>query len=254
LALTDELLQFELTDQEIISAFNIQKKNERIQWKKKFVEWDKESIAEKSNQKGKVVSFAFIKYAVAACVIGALVWVGIEVNKNNSTNFANNKTDTTQHIVKSIEKPQFANAVVIKQSINLLQEQNIGYAPSSVKEIKIEITKLQGKIISMEKYLSNKQQGRAGNGMIGYELKKEIDSLKSINNTYFFDGSHLQLFTVNDFTNKIQVLKTNANHYYLKENETYFEIIKTAKNLPLIPVTDKATINKIERIEFDNEK
>ncbi|MEY4875204.1 MAG: hypothetical protein RL708_353 [Bacteroidota bacterium] len=258
LALTDELLQFELTDQEIISAFNIQKKNEQIEWKKKFAEWDKETVTEKANQKGKVISFAFIKYAVAACVIGALVWVGIEVNKNNTTNFANNKIDTTHQIIKSIEKPQFANAVVIKSSRNIIQEQNIGYAPTAAKEIKIEVIELQNRILSMEKYFSNQLQGRvgapAGEGLFSYELKKEIDSLKSINNTYLFDGNHLQLFTENDFTNKIQVLKTNSNQYYLKENKAYFEIIKTAKNIPLIPVTDKAIINKIERIEFDNEK
>jgi hypothetical protein len=293
LALTDDEITFDISDREIASAFaELEKKKERDELKRKMQEWDKteqpafsdnkrlffqlidsdveyarESKKETVNET-KRIPLSFIKYAVAACFVGAMVWIGVRFFNNQPTehnlasnemnyhrlteqNHASNKIDTikSQPIISAA--PEFAKVDIIVNSLPLMQESGLGYGPSAKANIKLIVTNLEPRIASLEKYI-NSQAATKKNVLAS--AQGELDSLKKLTGSYTFDGKSLQLFSTANKNSKKGVLRTSDNHYYYRVGDQFFALQVSSKPMPLAKFNDKPIIDKLERIIFDNEK
>ena len=279
LSLIDEAAAFEITDNEITSAIQLlEKKKEYEKLKEKMKEWDiaeqtsklsnaniyyqlrdnkaaTDFKAEQSRKPSKIVPLSFIKYAVAACFVGAMVWIGAMFynSQPKENNLAGNKSDSLKVPATIAPQPEFAKVDVSENILPLMKEHGLGYAPVTTK-IRIVINDLQPRITSMEKYIADKSHGTSDSGKVNSSVQYEMDSLRKLTKNYTFDGKSLQLFTAPDNHLKNTVLKTTDNHYYYREGDHFFTLQQADKPTPFVKVTDKAIIDKLEKVVFDNEK
>lgn len=278
LLLIDKAATFEITDNEIKSAIQLlEKKKEHEKLKEKMKEWDfaeqtsnlsnaniyfqlrdDESAtdlkAKQSRKPSKIVSLSFIKYAVAACFVGAMIWIGAIFynNQPKENNLAANKSDTLKAPATIATQPEFAKVVVSENILPLMEEHGLGYAPVETK-IRIIINDLQPRIASMEKYIADNSHGTRGSGKVDSSVQYEIDSLRKITKYYTFDGKSLQLFASPENHLNNTVLKTTDNHYYYRVGNHFFTLQQADKPIRFAKVTDKVIIDRLERVVFDNE-
>jgi|GEM_PF-2648398 len=278
LSLMDDAAAFEIADNEITSAFQLlEKKNEYEKLKGKMKEWDKAEQKSKmsnaniyyqlaNNKQGtdkveptrkpsRIIPLSFIKYAVAACFIGAMVWIGVMFynNQPKENNLAANKSDSLKVPATIAPQPEFAKVEVSENILPIIKEHGLGYVPVATK-IRTVINDLQPRIASMEKYIADKSHGTSDSGKVNSSVQSEMDSLRNLTKNYTFDGKSLQLFTAPDNHLKNTVLKTTDNHYYYREGDHFFTLQQADKPTPFVKVTDKAIIDKLEKVVFDNEK
>ena len=279
LSLMDDAAAFEIADNEITSAYQLlEKKNEYEKLKEKMREWDiaeqkskmsnaniyyqlannkpASDFSDKHTRKpSKIIPLSFIKYAAAACFVGAMVWIGAMFynNQPKENNLAANKPDSLKVPATTAPQPEFAKVGVAENILPLMKERGLGYAPVATK-LRIVINDLQPRIASMEKYIADKAHGAGDNGKVYSSFLSEMDSLKKLTKNYKFDGKSLQLFNNPDNHLKNTVLETTDNHYYYREGDHFFMLQQTDKPTPFVKVTDKAIIDKLERVVFDNEK
>lgn len=256
--LLDEASAFEITDNEITSAFQLlEKKNEYERLKDKMNEWDTAQTQTTISipKPSRTIPLSFIRYAVAACFIGAMAWIGIRFYNDQPTenNLAANKSDSLKVPATIAPQPEFAKVEVSEHTLQLMKEHGLGYAPVETK-LRIVINDLHPRIASMEKYIADKTHDPSDSGKVSSYVQSEIDSLKKLTKSYKFDSKSLQLFTAPDNNLKNTVLETTDNHYYYSEGDHFYMLQQSDKPIPFVKVTDKAKIDKLERVVFDNEK
>ncbi len=278
LSLIDEAAAFEITDNEITSAIQLlEKKKEYEKLKEKMKEWDiaeqkskmsnaniyyqltdNKSVIDKvvpARKPSRTIPLSFIKYAAAACFVGVMVWIGAMFynNQPKENNLAANKSDSLKVPATIAPQPEFAKVDVSENILPLMKEHGLGYAPVTTK-IRIVINDVQPRIASMEKYIADEAPGTIDSSKVNSSVQSEMDSLRKLTKNYTFDGKSLQLFTMPDNHLKNTVLKTTDNHYYYREGDHFFTLQQTDKPTPFLIVTDKAIIDKLEKLVFDNEK
>lgn len=251
-----EKLTFEINDHEIQ---NVIKKQSREDLKEKMKQWDKELESNKpkfsnhsSNQeKSKVISLNWLKYAVAACVVFG---IGIVIWQNNTTEIPNNNNiisntekDTTKTKKPSIiEEPIEAIAYqeqIIQSKVQLPND--LGFAPSkNDKTIKIIFKDGLNNIKKLEKLLIQNHSQK-------FALENQLNQLKSNLEKYEFNGKELIIYT-----NKkpfISILSVDNKSYFIKKDQKYFYLYFSKIPLAFKEVKSAEMIEKLEKISFENE-
>lgn len=281
LSTIDEAMNFEIADEEIAAAFKgIEKQNERDDLKRKMkelaraeqpvieesgsrlfrLEGDGTSYSQSDKQdilteasKRKTISLSFVKYAVAACFVGAMIWFGIKFydagSKVNNTEVA--KIDSpTRPVTKA--KPVFAKVEWSENFIPMQTETGMGFADvGSAEKLPIIIQNVVPRIQSIEEYLEKPQTDTSETALRAI-AKEELESLKTLSTSYIFDGHKLQLFQALDAQLQNSVIKTADKKYYLMSGDSFYQLTISTQQQNLNKITDSQLIEKLERIVFDN--
>jgi hypothetical protein len=219
------------------------------------------------NDKVKIISLSWTKYAVAACfVFGLGFWFF-----NNQTDFV---TPVNPVVIQpnggntklTAPKPVLEEAITSSKATDVLIDEGLGFS-SSTKQIKVitinninRISSVQKAIETyqnfIEKELITSKDDGIKNKSLHIEIKKEIEalqielnSLQTKNDKYLFDGKALTLFDVEQ--TKIIVL-TYGNDYYFKKGSNFYVLTKT--NVPRVftKVKDKTLQTSLEQVLFTN--
>ena len=281
-----EKYTFEIDEKQLVEGIT---KIERQALRDKLKVWDEELIESDSNlheikfsladaesrssfsneiknDKVKIISLQWIKYAIAACfVFGLGFW------------FFNNQTDMLpvnpvviqpngENTKLTAPKPVLEEATTSSKVTDVLIDEGLGFTSSS-KQIKVitinninRISSVQKAIETyqsfIEKELITSKDDGIKNKKLHIEIKKEIEalqielnSLKSKHNAYLFDGKALTLYDIEQ--TKITVLAFENDYYFKKGNEFY---VLTKTNVPrvYIKVNDKTLQNSLEQVLFSN--
>lgn len=274
LSLTDEELLFDLSDSEMASAFGkIDKKKEQEDIMKKMREWDKEETPAYANnehisyqvnepateysaaskKETKRIPLSFIKYAAAACFIGAMVWIGVNFydtgSKSDNTEVAKVDSPAMQ---SAKTRPVFAKVVASENIIPLQAETGMGFADAqSVKKLPIVIQNVAPRIQSIEDYL-NKPQTDTSETTLRAIAKEELESLRRLSTSYIFDGEKLHLFQTLGAHVQNSVIKTADKKYYFMSGDNFYRLIISKQQQELSKITNSQLVEKLERIVFDN--
>jgi hypothetical protein len=282
-----EKYSFEIDDKNLVEAIT---KIERQTLRDKMKVWDEELIESNyrrpvvkfylddaetkssfddkfKNDKVKIISLSWTKYAVAACfVFGLGFWFF-----NNQTDFV---TPVNPVVIQpnggnnklTAPKPVLDEAITSSKATDVLIDEGLGFS-SSTKQIKVitinninRISSVQKAIETyqnfIEKELITSKDDGIKNKSLHIEIKKEIEalqielnSLQTKDDAYLFDGKALTLFDVEQ--TKIIVL-TYGNDYYFKKGSNFYVLTKT--NVPRVftKVKDKTLQTSLEKVLFTN--
>ncbi len=290
-SIIDEVINFDIANEEITAAFKgLNKKNERNSLKRQFNELEKgEELVYKEDsrsmslveeptttygqteklavpfekRKTKTISLSFLKYAAAACFIGAMVWIGVKFYDTGSTR---DNTEVAKIDVPAVPdakiKPAFAEVEVTENIIPLQTETGMGFADvGSIKKLPIVIQNVMPRIQSIEDYL-NKPQTCTSETTLRDTLVEvikeqtgaveELELLLRLSKSYIFDGEKLQLFQTFNAHVQNSVIKTADKKYYLMSGNNFYQLTISKQQQDLNKITDSQLIEKLERIVFDN--
>jgi hypothetical protein len=218
---------FFLSDTDVNS---VMKKKARLDLKNKFNNWDNELVEEKvtsikktgnSTEKSKVFSIHLVKYAVAACLI---ISAGLFYFNSD------NKMDV------------LANVVTTKHTISIVEDNGLGYiAKEQSKKIEVIFKDYQMRIASINKVKKNTSA-----------YKAELDSLKSLKNTYIFNGEKV-IINSKDDNEKLNLIRLYGEVFYIQKNNLFYKIIESNSPIKMIDENDKRIIEELEKIIFQNE-
>jgi len=265
-----ERLTFELSQDEIT---NVITKIEREDLKAKFKEWDKELKKEKEpvifyslgNEKKmepqqKVISFSWIKYAIAAClVLAGGVWFFKYSNPDivpSDNGVVTNDKDTTPVVSpKIIEAPIEAiayNTKVIARTVQYPSDLGFTNTKNS-KVVTIYLKDASQSIAKFKNELARDFKGVAGYGPRYKVLEKEYNSLLSKQGRYEFNGKQLIIYTQN-LKVSYSILSLDDKTYYLKTDNNYYDLSLTKLPLKFKQLKDATLIEQLEKTSFDNEE
>ena len=280
-----EKYTFEIDEKQLVEAIT---KIERQALRDKMKVWDEELIESNSdkikfslaetetessfgdeikNDKVKIISLQWIKYAVAACfVLGLGFWFYTSQNQmvvpdNPVVTQPNGDSNPLE-----APKPTLVESTTNTQVTDVLVNEGLGFSNASkqVKIIKINnserISSIQRAIELyqnfIEKELITSKDDGIKNKSLHIEIKKEIEalqielnSLQSKHNAYLFDGKALTLYDIEQ--TKITVLAFE-NDYYLKRGNDFYKLTQTVMPQKYIKVTNNSLKESLEQILFTN--
>lgn len=262
-----ERLTFKLHENTIEA---VTKKKGREDLKEKFKKWDTEIENEKSpvifyslekeenkielnkkQNKSKVISLSWMKYAVAACFIFGLgTWFfkfnSPEVLPNDNNVVTTTDKDTiTEKNPKLKTEPVEAIAYSIKTSKNSIQyPSDFGFTTTNDSKSILVLIKDGSKSIQiLEKKLSKTKID---------SIRKQLDLLKHQMGKYEFNGKELIIYSSN--TNlKTSILSINDKEFFVKKDAIYYFLYFTKLPLEFKEVKDSQLIEQLEKISFENE-
>ena len=82
--------------------------------------------------------------------------------------------------------------------------------------------------------------------------KAELDSLKSLKNTYIFNGGKV-IINSKDDNQKLNLIKLYGEVFYIQKNNLFYKIIESNSPIKMIDEKDKRIIEELEKIIFQNE-
>lgn len=216
-----------------------------------------ETYSNKSGKKKRRFSslkFNLTKLAVAACVIGLIIATTIFVlnKKNNGSQLANNNTtksiDTNHwglNHENQISKPLTGDTLKYFE-LQLPALKNESSESNSKQEILfVRLYAIKEKIIELEKVLIKKEA--VGDGPAASVILNSCDSIKSLYNKYIFNGQAISLYLTDESEPKFYKL---ADQYYVKIGINTYNIAHTPSLRTLYLITDKAILDKIDKIEL----
>jgi hypothetical protein len=182
---------------------------------------------------------AWIKYAVAACIIGliAVTTVIIYNNRNASNEIARNKpttSDTSSTIKKNqgkIEALSINKWDSAEMTLTVRKESSMGFAVKQEK-MAVRVYKPKENVAGLP------------------EVEKQIDSLRKLNKTYIFKNNSLSVYLTN---NDLPVLYKIDNKYYLKITDTVYHIRPSDKPAMLNKVTDRSILTRIDKTNYQQD-
>lgn len=228
---------------------------------------EKSLIFEEKNHKVKVISFSWIKYAVAACVVFGLgFWFYSSQNEIdlplNPVVTQPNGDNSSLDAPKPILVESFKNTKVTDVLVN----EGLGFSNAS-KQIKIVSINNNERIVSIhkaidvyQKFLEKELLTSPGvgpkNKSLLIQIEKEIDSLEkeltelqSKQNSYLFDGKALTLYDLE--STKITVI-AYENDYYLKKGNDFYKLTQTVVPQKYSKVINNSLKESLEQILFTN--
>jgi hypothetical protein len=263
-----EKATFEIPENDLEAVI---KKTERENLKKKFKQWDEEIEADEALQtvpsekkkpiqkEVKVIRLDWLKYAVAACVIiTAGIWL-YQDNKSVVIPTENNIVNTEEDTINAKEKeivPEPSTDIVYSSKTIKTRVQypiDMGFTETSqTKHINItfrdataSVHKLKAKLIESEK------ENQENNNKIN-ALKNQIKLLENQIGKYEFDEKELVIYA-SDVNPKIEILSEDEKTFFIKKQNKYFKIFFTKKPSNFEEVKDLNLIEKLEKINFENE-
>jgi hypothetical protein len=280
-----EKYTFEIDEKQLVEAIT---KIERQALRDKMKVWDEELIQsnsdlqdvkfslsseeklinfEETNENAKVISFSWVKYAVAACfVLGLGFW--FYTSQNQMVVPDNPVVTQPNGDSNSLEapKPTLVESTTNTQVTDVLVNEGLGFSNASkqVKIIKINNSKRISSIQRaielyqnfIEKELITSKDDGIKNKSLHIEIKKEIEtlqielnSLKSKHNAYLFDGKALTLYDIEQ--TKITVLAFE-NDYYLKKGNDFYKLTQTVIPQKYTKLNNNSLKESLEQILFTN--
>jgi hypothetical protein len=96
-----------------------------------------------------------------------------------------------------------------------------------------------------------------GNGPLGKQIIRQIDSLQALLNTYTYNASTkkatFNLPFLIEIKNIISIDTDNLSKFYINIGEQYYLIETNKKPVKLVPVANKSIIESLQKVEFLNE-
>lgn len=253
--------EFQLQEPEIKSAVT---QVERDAIKEKLKKLDsKEDVIKKTTSP--VISIKpFIKYAAAAAIIGIVFWGGYLIINNNgekqNTGFAdyNGDDSKSKYLLNTEITPNLPAITDQVSEKKVLVPVSFGFAKKEQEIIFIVIQNVEKQIDTLKKIYSDQLQGRtgAGNGPVAKAIRQQIDSLSAIKGAYTYGLADkkiiLRLGNGQKADEIISLDPSDKSKLFIKIGKSYFQLKPTKKALKLPIVTDKATIDELEKIIFQN--
>jgi hypothetical protein len=266
-----EALTFEIDDEDLEL---IVKKQAREDLRLKLKQWDKElipanevSINTSYNTFEKSSNFSWIQYSLAACVLFILGFWGIYILNQDSV-FDNSievsQTDLNkspkQDEIKLLKSIRLASIRTNYKTVNLVESYSPGFVKTQPK-IKIVISNSEARITSINNLLIRlrelyNKRGASKNLTSKDELKnkiellnKELINLKSLKDTYEFNGTELKLNKT--IPANTQILLSN-NSYYLNINKGFFPLLISKQSRTLQKLSNPTEIEALNKILFEN--
>ncbi|MHA8054044.1 hypothetical protein [Aquirufa sp. OSTEICH-129A] len=262
-----EALNFEIPENTLENSI---KKQSREKLKQQFRKWDEE-LNEREVETTKIISFSWLRYAVAASVLFLVgIWVFNSFQKDLSPNDTLELSSTEKQKnkilgeIKQIESHGLVDVVSNQKKIRILENNGIGFI-NKTQKLKIVIKNPQPRITSIvlaiEQYQKLLETKFAPNSFSGQNnlyqmlenridsLKIELSSLKAMQNTYVFDEKILTLHTSR--SDKIQILY-NEDIYYLNKEDNFYPLVQTSQPKKLEKLNDSAKQEALSKILFDN--
>lgn len=276
---------FEIDEKQLVEAIT---KIERQALRDKMKVWDEELIESNSdkikfslaetetessfgdeikNDKVKIISLQWIKYAVAACfVLGLGFW--FYTSQNQMVVPDNPVVTQPNGDSNSLEapKPTLVESTTNTQVTDVLVNDGLGFSNASkqVKIIKINnserISSIQNAIYAYQKFIekelfTSKSDG-VKNKKLHAEIKKEIEalqielnSLQIKHDTYLFDGKSLTLYDLE--LTKITVIAYEKD-YYLKKGNDFYKLTQTVIPQKYTKLNNNSLKESLEQILFTN--
>lgn len=197
--------------------------------------------------------FNWKRFAIAASIIGLIVTTTfiiftqdkkeIDVVSNKATintpytgndSLLNNQTALNPPILKPLPPD-------LKQ-VKILKEQSFGFAAED-EYLKLEIYNLESYLESYKDSVKNEI-----NPIRKDLYSKAVDSLKNMVNRYSFQNNLLKIYIPTK--QKVKVFKIENEIYFQIDNTTY-ECKESKELLPLKKISDKQTLNTIDKILFN---
>ncbi len=249
----DDEDEFDISDEQMRDAMTL---HMRENLKRQFEEIDKEEDLINIKEIVPAASVAskaqiFLRFAKAACLVGILtgsvyfVAINLKSNKNSTpavTEFVNaNKTIDT-----SLKKPEAGERQNIQSSPTHVKKNSENPLIADRREMKIQVLKEQtglgfaGTVVNTDSVIIRQ------NGL----LRTDFD-------TYTYDSvKKIIELNLSKTTNRVKLIslqKTEKTSLFLKIENVFFLIHESNTLNPLMPVTNKNTIDSLERILFSNE-
>ena len=254
LSLMDDDAAFEIADNEITSAFQLlEKKNEYEKLKEKMK--DLENIEQPATisiaKPTKTILLSFLKYTLAACCIGALVWLiafmmnGKKVSKydtfvNKIQDSLTKKIDTLKVLPTVSGKPIFAPIKRTEFNAPLFSEKGLD------SKTYIVVDNLEPRILSLKHFLNLcKDDSTLLNCN---QANNELSQLIKVNNKYIFDEKYLNIFS--SVKHKPLIIKTVDQKYYLVLDGAYYYLLETKEPIKMDKVADTVLIERLKLIIF----
>lgn len=252
----DQEDEFQIPETEIKSAI---KEVERESIKRNFKQIDKQ---EEPVSKTPVFSInRFVKYAAAAAIIGFVFLGGYlllnPANRSEKTSIAKKgeKKD-------SVKTDLAANIPEIPEQQNekqILTSESFGFAKDHPQKLIVITQNIGAYIDTLRTFYYEELQGRygtAGNGPVAKAISQKLDSLSGLINTYTYDVSNrkaiVKLSDKQVIDKVISIDPQRELKLFIKIGKSYFQLNPTQAPLKLILVNDKATIEELEKIIFQN--
>ncbi len=194
--------------------------------------------------------------AIAASLIGIIATTTIIIfnqAKKPSEVVINNpkinrpETDTNQEIKNqtAIISPTLKPIPSEENRVKILMESSFGFAKKD-EYINVEVHYLENYLKSFKDSINNEMNTEQ------IEINnKTLDSLSNFLNKYSLHGNTLQIYIGTN--QEVKVFKIDSN-IYCQIGETIYETKKSESLLPLRKVTDKQTIESIEKILFNEQE
>jgi hypothetical protein len=243
--------EFEISDNELKTAIT---SVERESMKKQFIKIDK------ADEGGNVIKL-FVRYAVAAALIGAIIggaYIGFFNNSNdNQSHTAKKDTiNSSKPLVADIELPNLIESSEKRKSI--LSDQRGSAFAGGINEndtitiISNIISKQLDTLRSLSALSTIIKESELRN-----KISYQLDSLSSLLNTYTYSYD-LKRITINlnyriNVNNIVLLKPISPKDLYIKLNDNYYLIISSTSPQKLTPVTDKNKLEELQKIEFLNE-
>ena len=205
----------------------------------------------------KIISFSsFAKYAIAAAIMGVVVTGGYLLLNNKSGNDNNLAKTKNIKAPKTVALPTIENQA---KQMKVLVPESMGFAKDNNRKLTVVTQDIEAEIDTLKniytKEVENKQI--AGDGNLANELRKEMDSLQLLTNTYHYDVEKSKLTvrlkkgeTINDL---ILISPENKDGLFVKIKEQYYIIKASSEPLHFIPLKDKSMIETLDRIIFQTQ-
>lgn len=252
----DEEDEFQIPETEIKSAIT---EVERESIKQNFKHIDKQ---EESVSKTPVFSInRFVKYAAAAAIIGFVFLAGYlllnPANHSEKTSIAKNgeKKDSVKPDL-AVNIPEIPEQQNEKQ---ILTSESFGFAKDHPQMLTVITQNIRVYIDTLKTIYYDELQGR--NGTVGYgpvakAVSQKLDSLSGLINTYTYDVNNkkaiVRLSDKQLVDKVISIDPQQKSKLFIKIGESYFQLKPTQLPLKLVPVNDKAIIEELKKIIFQN--
>ena len=207
-----------------------------------------------------VIKFNWKKFAIAASVVGLILISAILIiNNNKSTKEIAKSDDKKGEVINKVDSNLVNNEFENKATelfanhklkykemqVPILKEEALGFSTKEEK-INVRVYDTKERIAELKKF-NRTLVGSNGSNSYEITIKNQIDSLHSLNNKYTFDGKTIALY-ISD-TSKIESFKL-INKYFIKIGDNVYSIIKSTKLTVLNKVTDNNILEKIDKINF----
>lgn len=203
-----------------------------------------------------VIKFNWKKLAIAASVIGLVLTTTFIIfkqgNKQNNIVLNKPKTNKPNMDTNTLVNNQTADISTTtspflsdEKQIKILKEQSFGFAEKD-EYLNVETNYLGSYLKSFKDSAKNETDFQ-----LKYRDNKIIDSLKNTLNKYRLHRNLLQIYILSK--QEVKIFKIDSEIYF-QIGKTVYECKKSKDLLPLKKVTDKRTLETIDKIQFNESK